>query len=236
MLICCQIRLLILLKKTFFALPAIVKHRIISQGYHYYFMTNLTYGAKTMKSRHLHLFIIAFLLLAMGNVSQGQMPENYPKAEEALNKIVQEKAFGKFQFDKKQIISIKNNDKVPGLNGLMFAYYKDKEGNRVEFSVQWFEDKKKLLEFYESNLEHMQRQMKGLKKIKINDNEVWGYNGKMYAWTDAEHIMLSMAGNTVPPEMVKAYLKAVPSKIDAIDKKEEKDQSGKDEEKETPEE
>ena len=41
--------------------------------------------------------------------------------KEALEEVVLKQDFGAFRFQKHEVVTIKNNDRVPGLNGLMFA-------------------------------------------------------------------------------------------------------------------
>ena len=94
-----------------------------------------------------------FLSLCLGlfvlnstNVVSAQMEQQLPEVAKALEKIVQKKnAFGGFTYDKHQVITTKENDRVPGLNGLMFVKYKNGAGEQIQMSIQWFEDKEDLI-------------------------------------------------------------------------------------------
>ena len=67
-----------------------------------------------------------------------------------MEKIVLKKDFGEnLKFHSREVATILQNDRVPGLNGLMFMRWKgDDPGTEVMASVQWFEKKDDLLKFY----------------------------------------------------------------------------------------
>ena len=120
---------------------------------------------------------------------------------------------------------MKKNDRVPGLNGLMFAYYKDDGGSRIMVSVQWFENGKDLQAFFDSNIAQQLKipEQKGLKKRKFEGSVIWSNGTQAHYWTDGRNLMCSEGGESVPDELVEAYLKRIPSKVAEIgDKKEAK--------------
>ena len=62
----------------------------------------------------------------------------------ALAQAVLEKDLGEYRFEKCEIATTRQNDRVPGLGGLMFVHYKKPAGPRIMLSIQWFEKRKDL--------------------------------------------------------------------------------------------
>ena len=152
-------------------------------------------------------FAILIFLVSIANLT-GQV-QNFPEAEKALEAVILKQKFGEFEYDKHQISSMKNNPQVKGLNGLMFAYYKDKKGNRITMSVQWFKDKNDLKNFYNKSVAN-----KGFKDTLFEKNhlKVFQLKGQsLVYWTDSVNLMVSLGPNA-PKELLEAYLKKVPGK------------------------
>ena len=107
------------------------------------------------------------------------------------------------------------NDRVPGLNGLMFMRWKgDAPGTEVLASVQWFEKKDDLLRFYAES-----RKRADYKLGKFEEIALWKLGESGYLWTDGEHFLVSLGGSPAPPaEMVKAWLGMIPSSVAAMKK------------------
>jgi hypothetical protein len=164
--------------------------------------------------------------LTASGVASAQPLQQLPEVAKAMEKIIQkEKAFNGFNYSSHQVVTIKDNDRVPGLNGLMFVKYKNDAGQQIMLSIQWFEDKEDLLGFYVSNLDERKRQgnkpvRKNIGKNVIRETSIEGIS--LYEWTDAEHFAMSLGGPEVPPEMLKAYLKAVPGRSEDPEEKPEK--------------
>lgn len=173
-------------------------------------------------SRLIRQLSAVLMLLSASLVAQEKDRADNPQAAEALAAVVQKKDLGKFQFDKSDMVTMKQNDRVPGLGGLVFAYYKDDAGSRIMLEILWFEYKDKLLAFYDSQLKTQLKQQKELKKSKVEDSVIWGNGDKAYYWTDGEHFVVSMGGAPIPPEMAKSYLKLVPSRVAELGVKEKK--------------
>ena len=160
--------------------------------------------------------LLPLIATACSLAAQENANQPHPRAAKALERVGLQKNFGEFQFQKREIITLKENDRVKGLNGLMFAYYKKQpNGPRITLSIQWFEKEEDLLKFYNGNMLKQQ----GWEKKKVADCVVLSMKGMAYQWTDGEHFTVSMGGAPIPPELAKAYLALVPSRVGELAKK-----------------
>lgn len=135
-------------------------------------------------------------------------------AEEAMEKIVLEKDFGELKFHLREFVTMAQNDRVPGLNGLMFMRWKgDTPGTEVMASVQWFEEKEDLIDFYAKSTKRADHELG-----KLGDTILWEIGESGYLWTDGEHFLVSLGGSPTPsPEMVNAWLELIASEVAAIE-------------------
>ncbi len=149
-------------------------------------------------------------------------PEKHPEAEKAMAKIVLQKDFGKqLKFHSREVVTVARNDKVPGLNGLMFMYWWGDAGITIKASVVWFEKKDDLLKFYASTT-----QGNDYKLGEFNGTRIWKMGKDGYTWTDGEHFMVSLGGPPLPPEeMVKDWLGMIGSKVAEIEKQRENERA-----------
>jgi hypothetical protein len=179
-----------------------------------------------MMNFHRLLFCLGLFALTASGVTSADPLQQLPEVAKAMEKIVQkEKAFDGFNYQSHEVITIRENDRVPGLNGLMFVKYKNDAGQQIMLSIQWFEDKEDLLGFYVSNLDARRKQGIIPQRQSIDKNVLWETsieNGSIYEWTDAEHFAMSLGGPEVLPEILKAYLKAVPGRSEDPEEKPEK--------------
>lgn len=183
-----------------------------------------------MKSQRIHQIAIVVLLISASAVAQAQGPQRHPRAAQALEKAVPEQNFGKLHLEKHEVVTVRDNRQVPGLNGLMFVYYKSDGGRQIMLSVQWFEETKDLLAFYESQLKEQIKQLPELKKREFDMNVIWSEGDKAYFWTDRKHFAVGMGGDSIPPEMAKAYLRRIPGRDAGIEKKSQQKGAGEGEE------
>lgn len=159
--------------------------------------------------------IFASLTVLMSSSAMPQPPK-HPGAEKAMAKIVLEKDFGDdLKFHSRQVVTMADNDKVPGLNGLMFMRWKgEAPGTEVMASVQCFEKKKDLLAFYDQS-----KKRADYKLGEFDGTTVWKIGEAGYSWTDGEHFLVSLGGSPAPPpEMVKAWLAMIASKVAEVEK------------------
>ena len=169
-----------------------------------------------MKAKYPPLVSAIALLVSLSAVAQGQVPQKHPGAEKAMAKIVLEEDFGDdLKFHSREVVTLAQNDRVPGLNGLMFMRWKgDGAGTEVMASVQWFEKKEDLLAFYAGS-----KKRKGFKLGEFDGTVLWKVGESGYSWTDGEHFMVSLGGSPPPPpEMVKAWLAMITSKVADLEK------------------
>ena len=158
--------------------------------------------------------VIATVLLLLVGPAPAQPPDRAedPVAAEALARVILERDFDNWEFQKADVVTMRQNDRVPGLNGLAFVYYKNAAGPRVELVVQWFENKDALRAFFDAHLEQQ-----GLfQRRAFADLIIWSAetpDGAGYMWTDDSHFVISMAGSSIPLELVEAYLDVVPSRV-----------------------
>jgi hypothetical protein len=152
-------------------------------------------------------------------------PAKHAGAEKALARIVLEKDFGDdLKFHSREVVTLAQNDRVPGLNGLMFMRWKgDTPGTEVMASVKWFEKKNDLLKFYANS--------KARPDYRLGEFEgttLWKIGQNGYSWTDGEHFLVSLGGAPAPPpEMVKAWLALIASKVAEVEKAAEKKRTPK---------
>lgn len=150
-------------------------------------------------------------LLALASVHANAQTAPHPLAEQALERIVLERDFGaELRFHSREVITIEENDKVPGLNGLMFMRWRGTDpATELIASVQWFEKTSDLLSFYRAETS---RNAQGL--LSVGDTLIWKTGKQSYLWTDGEHFVVGLGGSTAPPkEMLEAWLGLVESKL-----------------------
>lgn len=170
------------------------------------------------------LLILGAVTVLVSSSAMAQPPK-HPEAEKALAKIVFEEDFGDgLELHSRQVVTMAENNRVPGLNGLMFIEWEaDGPGTGVMASVQWFEKKKDLLAFYVQSHER-----KDYKLGEFDGTTLWNIldedSKKVgYSWTDGEHFLVSLGGNPVPsPKMVKAWLAMIPSKVAEVEEEADK--------------
>lgn len=155
------------------------------------------------------------VLFASDASAQPGKPAPHPGAEKAMEKIVLKKDYGeKLKFHSREVVTLLQNDRVPGLNGLMFMSWKGAAGTVVTASVQWFEKKDDLLKFYASTTKR-----KDYKLAELDGYSLWMIGENGYSWTDGEHFLVSLGGSPRPPEdMVKDWLSLIGSKVAEIEK------------------
>lgn len=159
---------------------------------------------------------LAVLFSPVAFAQQGK-PAPHPQAQKAMEKIVLKKDFGEnLKFHSRKVVTMLKNDRVPGLNGLMFMRWKgDDPGTEVMASVQWFEEKDDLLKFYAPTTSR-----KNYKLGELGGTTLWMIGENGYSWTDGEHFLVSLGGSPQPPqEMVEAWLSMIGSKVAEIEKK-----------------
>lgn len=140
-----------------------------------------------------------------------------------MEKIVLKKDFGEnLKFHSREVVTMVQNDRVPGLNGLMFMRWKgDDPETEVMASVQWFEKKEDLLKFYASNTKK-----KDYKLGELDGTSLWVIGEDGYLWTDGQHFLVTLGGSPQPPkDMVKDWLSLIGSKVAEIEKEAKKKQA-----------
>ena len=160
------------------------------------------------------------VVFSSGASAQQGEPAPHPQAEKAMVKIVLERDFGKnLKFHSREVVTMLQNDRVPGLNGLMFMRWKgDDPGTEVMASVQWFEKKDDLLKFYAPTTKR-----KDYKLGELDGTSLWMIGENGYSWMDGEHFLVSLGGSPRPPEeMVKDWLAMIGSKVAEIEKEAER--------------
>lgn len=178
----------------------------------------------TMPGKHVAILgTLAVLILLSSTVARSQESAKHPGAEKAMAKIVLKRDFGALKFRSRQVVTIAQNDKVPGLNGLMFMKWKGGPGTEVMASVQWFAKKDDLLTFYAKS-----KKRADYKLGKFEKTTLWKIGEAGYLWTDGEHFLVSLGGSPAPPpEMVKAWLGMIPSKVAEVEKEAKKKEAKK---------
>lgn len=133
----------------------------------------------------------------------------HPGAEKAMERIVLEQDFGDdLKLHSREILSIAENPKTPGLNGLMFMRGKGASPDmEVTASVQWFEKREELLPFYrDSPARHSYSLM------PIGDTIIWTDRENTYLWTDREHFVVGLIGSPAPSrKIIEAWLALIDS-------------------------
>ena len=120
--------------------------------------------------------LIGIATVIAGSTSFAQV-EKHPAAEKAMSKIVLTKNYGeKLKFHSRNVVTMARNDKMPGLNGLMFMRWKgDDAKTEIMASVQWLENKEDLLKFYAMTTK---RQDYKLGEFKVSADDVEPEDGK----------------------------------------------------------
>jgi len=160
--------------------------------------------------------LLVFILITMGNLlAQTRTSLPHPAAAKALEQIVLKKAYGEnLQLYSREAITMMHNDSVTGLNGLMFIRWKGSEpGIKIMASMQWFEDKDDLLQFYAETMEENDYRM-----VEFKDTPLWMTGEKTYMWTDRQHFLVSLGGSPCPPdEMLQGCMQLISSRISETD-------------------
>lgn len=170
----------------------------------------------TMKTKFIFTIAIVTALFAASAVAQ---LEQHFEADKALEKIVLKKDYGEqIKFVSRKFVTMDKNDRVPGLNGLMFLEWTGTEpGTSVKAEVLWFEQTLDLLRFYASETKRENQKL-----VEFNGTRIWKMSEDRregYVWTDGKHFMVSLAGSPHPPEeMVKDLLAMIGSKVAEIEK------------------
>ena len=155
------------------------------------------------------VFFILASLFALTSLQGHAQTAPHPGAEKALARIVLERDFGDdLKFDSREVVTIDENPRVRGLNGLMFMRWKGADTQaKVVASVQWFEETSDLLPFYRAE---KARTVRGL--LAIGDTVIWKTSENSYLWTDGEHFVVGLGGSPTPPkEMLEAWLALIKS-------------------------
>ncbi len=153
-------------------------------------------------------------LALLGPTAADAQPDPHPAAERALSKLVLEKDYaGGLSFDSRDIVTLATNDRVPGLNGLMFVRWKGEDvGTEITVSIQWFERLEDLRSFYTTSPQSQNFTLGDFAGTKI-----WQIGGYGYAWTDGRHFLISLAGNPTPPdEMVNDWLALIENRVEGF--------------------
>lgn len=162
--------------------------------------------------------ILGALTGLVSSIAFGQQgnPAPHPEAEKAMEKIVLKKDFGeKLRFRSREVVTMLKNDRVPGLNGLMFMRWTGADSETgVLASVQWFEKRDGLLKFYAQTTKNDDHIL-----VEFDGVSLWKIGEAGYSWTDGEHFLVSLAGSPRPPEaMIKDWLSLIGSKVAEIEK------------------
>lgn len=142
-------------------------------------------------------------------------PRPHPEAEKAMAAINLEQDFGtQLKFHSREIVTMANNHQVPGMNGLMFMRWRgDDPKTEVTASVQWFEHRSDLLNFYAETVHRG-----GFLSGKLNDKVVWEIGEHGFSWTDGKHFLVSLIGSPPPPpKMLNAWMALIPSNVAEIE-------------------
>lgn len=156
----------------------------------------------------LHALFLAWVMLCC-STALAEQPAGHPGAEQALARIVLERDFGAdLRFHSRDVVTMAENTRVPGLNGLMFMRWRGEDvGTEVTASVQWFEDTALMLSFYRN-----EKARRGFSLAPIGDTVVWTDRESVFAWTDGAHFVVSLGGAPRPPkEMLEAWLALISS-------------------------
>ena len=163
-----------------------------------------------MNSKCKHMaFAIVFLsitaLAAFGNKPPGKV-----QVVQALANVIVDKDIGEYRFDRCKITVL------PAYNRFGATIeHKDAKHNEINIGIQWFPNKTKLNEQLSTLLKHY----KGIEKIAFENTTILRFmndGDECYMWTDGEHIFIRMEAEgipSVPPEIAKAYLAKIPSKV-----------------------
>lgn len=157
----------------------------------------------------MRLFVCIALVCALFPLQGYAEVAAHPGAEKALARIVLDENFGDdLEFHSKEVVTMAENSRVPGLNGLMFVRWKGADpATEITASVQWFEKTKDLMPFYRTERTRLGR---GL--LPIGDSVIWKTGENSYLWTDGAHFIVGLSGRPAPPrKMLEAWLALVES-------------------------
>lgn len=149
-----------------------------------------------------------FALLALTGLNAFAQTTPHLQAELALDGIVLEKSFAGLVLQSRDAVTMIENPRVPGLNGILFMRWKGADpAKEIMASVQWFENKEDLLAFYRKE---KARRRAGL--FVVADSVVWKTGESSYLWTDGRHFVVGLGGAPAPPrEMLEAWLALIES-------------------------
>lgn len=159
--------------------------------------------------------IVLITLIVPNSHAVLAQPPKHPLAEKALARLVLKQDYGdELKLRSREVVTTAKNKGVPGLNGLMFASWKgEAAGTEILASVQWFEKKANLIEFYTKT-----KKRADYKLTEFNGTTLWRIGNAGYSWTDGEHFLISLGGNPdPPPAMVKDWLDLIPSKVAEVE-------------------
>ncbi len=154
---------------------------------------------------------VFMLLIIHMQVAAYAETEPHPEAESAMAEIVLEQDFGEeLKFHSRDVVTMARNDKVPGLNGLMFMRWQGDDAlTEVTASLQWFENINDLKDFILNS-----PQFETFTLGQFERTTLWTIGDMGYAWTDGKHFLVSMGGRPRPPaEMVRAWLGMIESNV-----------------------
>jgi len=167
------------------------------------------------------VFLLAWVGVGAGGVllwvnaaaSEASPPET-PPAVKALEHVLLKTDFGAFKFEKHEIEIPDDSFLTPGLRGILVANYRSAEGEHISVYVQWFDDRQKLLSYFNTYVDQRagffeRSQFEGVGIISIH-NDSW------YLWSDGQQFMVTVGGAPMPAEMIRQYLQAIPSKVTEI--------------------
>tara|TARA_B110000483_G_scaffold139508_1_gene166643 strand:- start:649 stop:1179 length:531 start_codon:yes stop_codon:yes gene_type:complete len=167
-----------------------------------------------MKRPHLLLFLLSTfsVLEAAHEITQ---PRPHSEAEKAMAGIDLERDFGpQLKFHSREIVTMAINNQILGMNGLMSMRWRgDDPHTEITASVQWFEHRSDLLNFYAEGVNR-----DGFQLGQINGAVVWEIGEHGFSWTDGEHFLVSLIGSPPPPpKMLNAWMASVPSNVAEIE-------------------
>ena len=137
--------------------------------------------------------------------------EPHPEAERALAEIGLQRDFGEhIKFHTRQIVTMATNERVQGLNGLMFMRGKGSSPESdITVSVQWFKERTGLLDFYVTTVKRPD-----FKLSEINGVLLWEIGETGVFWTDGEHYLVSLMGSPrITWEILETWLTMIPSTV-----------------------
>ncbi len=169
-----------------------------------------------------------FVVIVVSGVATAQQSDDtkHAGAEEAIKKLQLQKDFGDFKLRSHQYKTAVwkpgvSGLGVPGQNGLLVVQWINvQQEAAVLAKIRWFEDKEAALAHWKSArpLGDTRKERGDLELTKVDDKTLWKLHDTAYLWTDAEHFVVSLVGShTPPPEMLKALLAEIDSKVDELE-------------------